>query len=648
MNDQQVPLIPRRVLIGNPDKMSPMLSPDGKRLAFLAPADGVLNVWVGPADDPSAAKPVTHDRGRGIRSYSWIYTNQHIGYVQDRNGDENWHFYAVDLATNAAKDLTPFEGVQARGQHFSHRHPDEILLALNNRDPKYHDIHRVNIRTGQMSLVLENTRFAGFVTDDDYAVRFAVRQTSDGGSEISRCVGDDWQLFAKIGLEDEMMTHSIGLDASGRTLYMTDSRGRDTAAVVAFDLETGKKSTLAEDKRSDVMDYVRHPTQHHIQAVGFYYDRQSWVVLDDAIREDFDCLRAVSEGDYGVASRTLDDKYWIVYYVVDDGPVRYYHYDRAHRKATFLFTNRRALEGLRLAKMRPVVVKSRDGLSLVCYLSLPVWADRNGRPEKPIPMALVVHGGPWGRDVWGFNSSHQWLTNRGYAVMSVNFRGSTGFGKSFVNAGNKEWAGKMHDDLIDAVNWAIKQRITDPKRIAIHGGSYGGYAVLAGLTFTPDVFACGVDMVGPSNLMTLLQSVPPYWLPLIETFAQRVGDHRTEEGRKLLAERSPLTHVDRIVRPLLIGHGANDPRVKVAESDQIVAAMQAKGIPVTYLFYSDEGHGFARPENRISFNAVAEAFLSKHLGGRLEPIGDDFKGSSIAVRTGAAQVPGLADAQPKS
>jgi dipeptidyl aminopeptidase/acylaminoacyl peptidase len=296
--------------------------------------------------------------------------------------------------------------------------------------------------------------------------------------------------------------------------------------------------------------------------------------------------------------------------------------------------------------MHAPVVESRDGLNLVCYLSLPPGSDPDGdgRPSEPLPMVLYVHGGPWARDQWGLNPYHQWLANRGYAVLSVNYRGSTGFGKEFINAANGEWAGKMHDDLLDAVGWAIDEKIAIADKVAIAGGSYGGYATLVGLTFTPDVFACGVDIVGPSSLVTLLENVPEYWVPFMPVFKSRLGDVETKAGRAELLKRSPLTRVDQIRRPLLIAQGANDPRVKQLESDQIVAAMTEHEIPVTYVLYPDEGHGFRRPENRKSFNAVAEAFLAEQLGGRFEPVGDDFRGATIQVPTGADEVPGLADA----
>ena len=383
-----------------------------------------------------------------------------------------------------------------------------------------------------------------------------------------------------------------------------------------------------------------------VQAVAFNYDRVRWQVVDQAIAPDLEYLKTVNDGEINILSRTLDDSRWTVAFVNDDGPVRFYLYDRPKRTATLLFTNRPKLESTTLASMHAREIKSRDGLTLMSYLTLPVWTDPDGdgAPATPLPMVLYVHGGPWARDVWGFNSTHQLLANRGYAVLSVNFRASTGFGKKFLNAGNREWAGKMHEDLLDAVNWAVSAKVADAKQVAIMGGSYGGYATLAGLTFTPDVFAAGVDIVGPSNLITLLNTIPPYWAPQIELFTTRVGDHRTPEGKKFLESRSPLTLVDRIARPLLIAQGANDPRVKQAESDQIVSAMKAKNIPVVYALFPDEGHGFARPENNVAFMAITEAFLAQHLKGRAEPVGDAFKGSSVTIPQGRELIPGVAAA----
>jgi dipeptidyl aminopeptidase/acylaminoacyl peptidase len=641
-------LIPRTVLFGNPDKAAARISPDGKQLSYLAPVDGVMNVWVGPIDKPADAKPVTQDKKRGIRAYFWAYTSQHLLYIQDQGGDENWHVYRVDLKSGETKDLTPIKGVNAKIEGVSQKFPSEMLIGLNDRDPKYHDIHRVNLLTGESKLIQKNDEFAGFMTDDDYQVRFAYKFTPDGGQLALKPDGKGgWTEFMKTPMADSLTTRPAGFDKTGNILYLIDSRGRDTGALTTLDLKTGKQAVIAEDKRADAGGIIAHPTEKTIQAVSFTFDRTRWQFLDPGMKADFETLGKVAGGEITLADRTQDDKTWIVAFVMDNGPVQYYAYDRPSKKARFLFTNRKSLEGLPLQKMHSPVVKSRDGFDLVCYLTLPAGIDLKDAPklDKAVPMVLLVHGGPWGRDSWGFNSYHQFLANRGYAVLSVNFRGSTGFGKKFLNAGNKEWAGKMHDDLLDAVDWAVREKIALPDKIAIMGGSYGGYATLVGLTFTPDRFACGVDIVGPSNILTLLKTVPPYWEPAVQMFKDRVGDWTTDEGRKFLEERSPLSRVDKIKKPLLIGQGANDPRVKQAESDQIVKAMQMHKIPVTYVLFPDEGHGFARPPNNLAFNAVTEAFLAKHLGGRYEAIGSAFESSSIRVPAGGEDVPGLKDQQ---
>jgi dipeptidyl aminopeptidase/acylaminoacyl peptidase len=665
-------LIPRRVLFGNPDRSRVLISPDGKHISFLAPREGVMNVYVAPVDDPSAAKPVTNDRKRGIPFYSWAYDSRHVLYGQDKGGNENWNVFSVDVdKPDEEKNLTPNEKVAARLTAVSDRHPDEVLVSINDRDERFHDVYKVNVVSGERKLVVQNpgqingATVSQFLADDDYNVRIASATTPDGGFEwfVPAGAGDGagdapgaitWKSFEKIGADDTLTTQPQGFNRGGDVLYLADGRGRDTAALYALDVKSGQKKLLAADERADADNVLVHPTQKTVQAVSFDYDRQNWKVLDPSIKGDFDYLRTVADGDFDVTSRTLDDRTWVVAYIVDDGPVRYYRYDRPAKKATFLFTNRRDLEGLPLAKMHPVVIKSRDGLDLVSYLTLPRGASdtaaAGGRPraKRALAMVLLVHGGPWGRDGWGLDPMHQWLANRGYAVLSVNFRGSTGFGKKFVNAGNKQWAGKMHDDLIDAVNWAVDKGYARKDKVAIMGGSYGGFATLVGLTFTPDVFACGVDIVGPSRIVTLFETIPPYWVSAINMFKERVGDHTTEEGRKFLDSRSPLSRADQIKRPLLIGQGANDPRVKQAEADQIVRAMKEKNLPVVYVLYSDEGHGFRRPENRLSFNAVAEQFLAANLGGRAEPIGDDFKGSTIQVPEGARYVKGVEDALDQS
>ncbi len=668
-------MIPREVLFGNPDKARAQISPDGKTIAFLAPRDGVMNVFVAPVGKLAEARPVTAETSRGIRTYSWAYTNQHILFTNDLGGDENWKIYAADIATAQVKDLTPIESVAgpdgkpimqpngkplrpaARIANVSRETPDVILAALNDRDPKFHDLYKVNIRTGERMPVLQNTGFAGFVVDDSHKPVLAMKPRPDGGTDVLKHAGElpreggkppaiKWDAFQSIPFDDNTTTAALDLNKAGTHVYLRDSRGRDTAAVVSVNIATGEATVIAEHPKADAAQAMVHPTEKTVQAAGFNHARTEWTLLDQSIKGDLDYLKSVADGDFDITSRSDNDRLWTVAYTLDNAPSRSYLYDRDAKKATFLFSAYSALDGQTLARMHPQTITSRDGLELVSYLTLPPESDSDGdaRPEKPLPTVLLVHGGPWARDSWGYSAMAQWLANRGYAVLQMNYRGSTGFGKKFINAANREWATKMHDDLIDGVDWAVKNKIADAKKTAIMGGSYGGYATLVGLTFTPEVFACGVDIVGPSNLVTLLNSIPPYWAPTIERMTRQMGDHRTQEGRAFLATRSPITFVDKIVKPLLIGQGANDPRVKQAESDQIVQAMQKKNIPVTYVLYPDEGHGFQRPENRMSFYAVAEAFLAQHLGGRVEPIGDDFKGSSITVPTGAAGVAGLAEA----
>lgn len=637
-------MIPRQVLFGNPEKSMARISPDGEYLSYLAPVEGVLNVWVTAVEYPDSARPITKDEERGIRLYNWTYDGQHILYYQDAKGDEDWHVYATNIATGETRDLTPFEKVNAQILSVNEKTPNEILVGINNRNPQLHDVYRIALSTGERTLVEENPGFVSYLFDNDDRTRFAMTFSPTGGQEIlQRDESNQWQPFIEVPSTDALTTYLTGFDKSNQILYMIDSRKRNTAALFTLDLASGKRELVAEDDRADVGGMLVHPTEKHLQAVSFIYDRNRWHVLDPAVQEDLDYLHAVEDGELSITSRTLDDRLWTAAYVLDNGPVKYYLYDRTRKQANYLFSNRTDLDEYQLARMHSLTIKSRDGWNLVSYLTLPPDSapDGDARPSNPVPLVLLVHGGPWGRDIWGYDSEHQWLSNRGYAVLSVNFRGSTGFGKEFTNAGNGEWAGKMHDDLIDAVNWAIREKITQRDQVAIMGGSYGGYATLVGLTFTPETFVCGVDIVGPSNLVTLLQNVPPYWVPILPMMKDRVGDWTTEEGQKSLMSKSPLARVDQIQRPLLIGQGANDPRVKQVESDQIVEAMKQKNIPVTYVLYPDEGHGFARPENRLSFYAVAEAFLSEHLGGQFEPVGKDFQGAKIQVPEGADQVPGL-------
>lgn len=642
-------LIPRQAFLSNPTLGEVRLSPDGSKISYLAPVKDVLNLWVGSVEDPEEARPVTNETDQAIYPpYYWAFTDQHILFRQDQYGDENWRIYCINLTSGEKRDLTPQRGVQAEVMAMSPKHPEEIIVGLNKRDPSFHDLYRLNIETGNLTLILENREFSGFSIDDDYRIRLAQNITPDGGWEIFRPKGDGgWEMFLKAGADDIFNTYLLtgAFGERNEVAYLVDGRSRDTAGLYALNLDSEEETLLAEDPRADFIgDYLMiHPVKKNVQAAGFRYERLHWMILDNSIADDMSRLAKLEDGELSVVSRTMDDKTWLVAYDRDDGPKHYYLYDREEGGARYLFTGNEALENQHLAKMTPVVIKSRDGLDLVSYYTLPYGSDADGdlRPEKPLPLVLWVHGGPWMRDYWGYVPYQQWLANRGYAVLSVNFRGSTGFGKNFINAGNLEWGAKVQDDLMDAVNWTVQEGIADPHRVAIMGASYGGYAALAGLTFTPEFFACGIDMMGPSNLTSFIEAIPAYWLLEGRAVAKGAGDIRTEEGRALLEERSPLNYVDKIKRPLLICQEANDPRVKQKESDQIVQAMVDRNIPVTYVLYPDEGHVFLRAENRLSFFAVAEAFLAKHLGGRLEPIGDDSNGSSITVPEGAENIPGL-------
>jgi dipeptidyl aminopeptidase/acylaminoacyl peptidase len=610
------PLIPREILFGNPQKAGPQVSPDGRRLAYLAPDQDVLNVWVrtlGQNDD----RPVTSDRKRGVRMFVWQGDSEHILYIQDQDGDENWHVYQTSLKTKLTRDLTPFQGVNAQIAAVNPEYPDRILVALNIRDPRLHDVYRVSLENGAVEMDTENPGDVNsWAVDNRMQVRVAQVVTPDGGMEIRvrEDSGSPWRVLTMWG-PDESFGGVAGFTPDDRAVWLISSVDANAARLIAMDIATGESRVLAEDPQYDAGGLLRHPRTHALEAIRFTRARSEWTLLDSALQADFDVLKGVRDGDFNVVSRDYEDRTWIVSYVMDDGPVYYYAYDRATKAPTLLFSNQPALEQYRLAQMRPVSFPARDGLTLYSYLTLPV-----GVEPMHLPTVLLVHGGPWGRDVWGYNSLVQWLANRGYAVLQINFRGSAGYGKAHLNAGNREWAGRMHDDLLDGKEWAIQQGYADPQNVAIMGGSYGGYATLVGVTFTPDAFVCGVDIVGPSNLITLMQTIPPYWEPMKAMFRTRLGDLETEAD--LLKARSPLFKADRIKVPLLIAQGANDPRVKQAESDQIVEAMRKNGKPVEYLVFPDEGHGFARPENNRKFFAAAEAFLAQYLGGRAEPPSD--------------------------
>lgn len=645
-------LIPRGKIFGNPSRAGGQISPDGKHVSWLAPVDGVMNVWVAPIGNLAAAKAVTREAKRGLQNYFWAPDGAHIIYLQDSGGNENFRVHSVDIATLKDTALTKAgDKVRATIQGVSKLRPDVVLIGLNDRNPQFFDLYEVNYKTGASNLVMENPGYGGWVTDNQLKPRFAFQQVPGGGSKYFRLGADGkWAEVLTVANEDFFTTAPIGFNKDGTTLYWVDSRGRDKAALVKMDAQTLKSEVIAASDKADIQGLLTDPDSYEPIAYSVNYLKNEWTPLTGEAKADLDFLKAKLPGEVSIISSTDDGSKLIVAASAAEQPATAYIYDRKAKTLTKLYETRPDLSAYALQPMWPVEIPTGDGKTLVSYLTLPAGADANkdGKADKPVPMVLFVHGGPWARDGYGYNSAHQWLANRGYAVLSVNYRGSTGFGKGFVNAAIGEWSGKMHQDLIDAVDWSIARGVTSKDKVAIMGGSYGGYATLVGLTFTPDRFACGVDIVGPSNLKTLMESFPPYWRPILEgTFYKHIGDPNKPEDVKRMMAQSPITRVAAITKPLLIGQGGNDPRVVKAESDQIVAAMKARNLPVTYVNYPDEGHGFVRPENRLSFFAISEGFLSKCLGGRAEPIGADFAGSSLQLLEGAAYVPGVAEAAPK-
>jgi dienelactone hydrolase len=531
--------------------------------------------------------------------------------VQDRGGDENWRLHDVDLETGVDRDLTPFEGVQARVEHLDKRFPNDVLVGLNKDEPQFHDVYRLDLPSGRLEQVLENRRFIGFVVDTDFHVRAAVEPRPDGGIVVHVRHGDgDWRPFIEAEPDDALTTRPIGFMPDGRLIAIS-SLGANAGRLVRLDVKDGAAEVLAEDPQYDVVRLRLHPDTREPEYAVFLKERAVHEVIDETVADDLAALAALDRGDLTVHGGDHDDRYWIAEYTRDDGPVAYHVYDREAKDGTFLFDHQPALAEYQLAQMEPFSFRARDGLTMHGYLTFPRGVER-----RSLPAVVNVHGGPWSRDVWGFHPEAQWLANRGYLCVQVNYRGSVGYGKDFVNAGDREWGAKMHDDLVDAVGYVAGRGWADPARIGIYGGSYGGYAALVGATFTPDVFRCAVDIVGPSSLKTLIESIPPYWEPAVALFHRRVGNPATDED--FMWSRSPLSRVDDIRIPILIAQGANDPRVKQAESEQIVAAMREKGIACEYMLFEDEGHGFAKPENRLRFYAAAERFLATHLGGRCE------------------------------
>jgi dipeptidyl aminopeptidase/acylaminoacyl peptidase len=623
--------IPREVLFCNPDITHIKISPDGKFVGYLAESNGVMNIWVQEFGKPETAKVVTNDSKRGITKFTWTYTAGILIYNLDLAGDENSGLYTVNVRTGENREITKPGHAFTDVAEVSHLRPNEVVILTNARDPNYFDFQILDLTTKATTLLFVNSEnYAGILFDKSFNPILAAKTNMDGSS-TTLLWDKKLSSFVKAGtvlFEDSMSTSAVCSSYSGDKVYLVESQGRDKAVFVEWDLKSNTRKVLSSNEMADVDDFLFHPVNEKLLYVSATYLKKEIKFYDDDFKLHFEYLKSVLGEDVDLTSLSHNCEQWVVTVSSSNKPISYCFYDVKSKQISEPIIARKSLlpYAKKLSPMLPVEIKARDGLKLVSYLTLSKESAGNS-------LVLLVHGGPWYRDFYGYNSWHQWLSDRGYNVLSVNFRGSTGFGKSFINAGDLEWGRNMHNDLIDAVDWAIANGYADSKKVAIVGGSYGGYSALAGITFTPDTFAASVDIVGPSNLVTLLTTFPPYWLSFMPKFYKRVGDPTTEEGRKLLIERSPLTHVDKIKTPLLILQGANDPRVKKAEADQIYNSMVAKKIPVEYVLFPDEGHGFVRALNNMGSSAIIEDFLGKYLNGRVQPFGDHVEKSSAQFIT---------------
>ncbi|HJR52072.1 MAG TPA: S9 family peptidase [Gemmatimonadota bacterium] len=624
--DTLPPLIDREIFFGNPEISGGQLSPDGRWVSFMKPLEGIRNIWVKAIDEPfEDARPMTADSLRPIQGYFWSRDSDVILFVQDQGGNENFHVYAVDpaappaegLEVPVARDLTPLENVRAAIYAVPENDAAHILVGLNDRDASVHDVYRLDIASGERELVLQNDQnVAQWAADLDGNLRLGIRQTEEGGWEILRVDGSTLTTIYTCNEQESCFPGRFHKD--GRRVYLQTNKGEgDLIRLELMDVETGATELVEVDPEGEVDfgEAIFSNATEELIATSYLGDRTRYYPKDDAFARDLERIgQALPEGEYGFRSMTGDDRMVLVAVDSDVDPSSTYVYDRESGAAELLYRTRPEVPTEHMAGMRPVRYTTRDGIEIPAYLTVP-----QGVEAKDLAVVVLPHGGPWARDVWGFDGFAQFLANRGYAVLMPNFRGSTGYGKEFLNLGNEQWGtGTMQHDITDGVQWLVDQGIADPGKVAIMGGSYGGYATLAGLAFTPELYAAGVDIVGPSNIITLLNSIPPYWKPMQKLFAVRVGDLNDPADVDRMQAQSPLNSAASITAPLLVIQGANDPRVKQAESDQIVVALRDKGQPVEYLVAANEGHGFANEDNNLAMFAKIEEFLATHLGGRYQ------------------------------
>ncbi len=640
----QPPLIPREVLFGNPEIIGVSLSPDGRRIAYLAPDQGVLNLWVRNLDGDAPPRVLTQQRSRPQHGASWTADGRYLISTRDTQGDENIVLVRIDPQTGESVDLTPASGVKAMIAAADRDVPNQIVVGLNDRDPRYHDLYVLEVDSGERRLLYRNTDDGRMVDVDwlDGAWQPVLRSQvlADGGSAYElRLPGDkDWRPFLTFGFEDTMSESGVGgFTRDGQWLYGSLSTGEDLPRLVRWSREqlrtcgTTCEPELVHRSSTGALGVALSDINTGEPTVLQEVDlRSRRVVLDPSVQPDLNALNKLAGSkDFSIVDQDLNDRLWLVALGSDQQGYEYWLWDRDRRQQKKLFSVQPRLDDYDLAPMESLDLKARDGRRLPAYLTR--TPNAGGAPK---PLVLLVHGGPQSRDYWGLDPTHQLLANRGYHAMSVNYRGSTGFGKAHLLAGEGEWYGRMQDDLVDAVQWAVAEGIADPDRVVIMGASYGGYAALAGLTRDPELFAAAISEVGPSNLRTLLASIPPYWESWRAIFERMIG-----VGTVDLDAISPINHVDQIKRPLLLGHGANDPRVKLQESETIASAMEARGLPIDFVVFPDEGHGLANPRNNLAMIALVEAFLQQHIGGRAEPFGDALKQSSMEWRLRSLPTP---------
>ena len=614
---RQPPLIPRAIILEESERGNPALSPDGKSIAYCASYNGVRNVWlktVAKNDD----RVVTHDTKNGIDYCFWQADGEHVLYYQDQSGDENRHLVQTNIRTGITKDLTPIPGARAMGLIDDPRYPDTLLIHINARDERLFDLYRLDLNAGSLKLEAENPGdVAQFYADHRLRVRAAYVTKSDNSAEIRVRDGleDPWRSLIDWG-PDEMnsdFTGVAGFNADDSKIWIITSLGANAERLLEVDIRTGDGKVLSEDPQFDITRLMVNPLRNTLEAVGYEKERMTWQFLDPEVRKDFAALGKIRDGEIHIRGRDRSDGVWLVRFEASDRPTTYYLFDRSAKKAVYIFSEDPKLERFQLAKKDPIQFESRDGMTINGYLTLPM-----GIPARNLPLIVQVHGGPWTRDSWRLDFPVQCLANRGYAVLQVNFRGSTGYGKAFQNAGNLEWGGKVIQDLVDGKNWLIARGIADPKRVAIMGGSFGGYAALAALVFHPQEFTCGIAMNAISDANLFMASMPPYWTAGKARFETRMG-----KDPEFLKAISPLQKASQVVRPLLIMHNANDVRVRLEHSERMVAALKEFGKDVTFLVFPDAGHvGGGAYANLLKRWAAIEAFLGKYLGGRVEPPGE--------------------------